>query len=566
MLRWYFLTQLILTVWGVELSVPSSWNKPTLEASREERINRAAAAIDAFIASDALFTSLQPPSSLSSTYWPYGEFLGLIADFDTFTNQTRYKQIAQERFLPALQQTAPNLRRYGYAAARAYIAYQDGRFLDIANYYWASSRSLTLSDADVQSRSSSAKSIINSTTSLACSKPGSEYTLAGGTFHDSIDQNDLNITIGSTADYLTLTVSLATVSSNLDARYMTLASQMGQFMRNTLYKEPGYFYSEIKVGDPDCPTRQYLGFGPDNVAVTMQSLSLLTLGSKNDDFTDTLRDVVRRASTWSSADGVLDAQKVLMATKSGDITQVSHRLLRSYFIMALGDGASDLRTYLRAYLAVQYDALVKQATFTSGTPNLYGSGLRPQSQLDPEAQILAITTLLGGVIDTTPNETRGSDTEDHRRVPIGAIVGGVVGGILGLVFVIGSYCWLRRKRRLQSSLPAVEPYQATSPSMTPPPSSTVPAPRSRRYEKETPSASPSISPRTATYSEFSTLTAPRPAPEPYSSRVPREATTAELVTLLNRRLGLEPRDVNDERWDGSQSPPDYSSQAGGDRT
>ncbi|KAK1233828.1 hypothetical protein PQX77_002994 [Marasmius sp. AFHP31] len=107
---WYLLAQLILTVWGEELSVPSSWVKSTVEASREERINRAAEAIDAFIVSDALFTSIQPPSNLSSTYWPYGEFLALIADFDIFTNQTRYKRIAQERFLPALQQTTPNLK------------------------------------------------------------------------------------------------------------------------------------------------------------------------------------------------------------------------------------------------------------------------------------------------------------------------------------------------------------------------------------------------------------------------------------------------------------------------
>ncbi|KAK1234763.1 hypothetical protein PQX77_002027, partial [Marasmius sp. AFHP31] len=560
MLCWYLLTQLILTVCGVELSVPSSWNKPTVEASREERINRTAAAIDAFIASDTLFTSAQPPSNLSDTYWPHGAFLALIADFDIFTNQTRYMRIAQERFLPALQQTTPDTIQYGYAATRAYLAYKDEGFLNIAKDYWASERNLTLSDADVESNSSPAKSKINSSISLACSKPGAEFTLAGGTFH-STDQNDLLITTGSTADYLTLTVSLGTVPSNLDPVYMTLAGQMGQFMRSALYIESGVFYTGINMTgtDPDCPTR-YGGTRVYYTASTMHSLSLLVLSSKNDTLTDVLREVALGATgnSWNSADGVLDTQKVADANDvKSDTAQATQQLLRSYHDLVHADGASDLKAYLRAYLAIQYDALVKQATFASGVLNLYGSGLRPEGRLDPQAQRLAITILLGGVIsseDTTPNGTRGSDTEDHRRVPIGAIVGGVVGGILGLVFVVaGSYYCLRRRRRLQSSLPTVEPYQATSPSMTPPPLSTIPASRSRRYEKKTPSASPSISERTATYSEFSTLTAPRPAPEPHSSRVPREATTAELVTLLNQRLGLESRDVNNEQWAGARA-------------
>ncbi|KAK1221946.1 hypothetical protein PQX77_015236 [Marasmius sp. AFHP31] len=107
-LSWYLLTQLIHTVCSEELSVPSFWDKSTVEASREERINRTAEAIDAFIASDALFTSIQPPTNLSERHWPHGTFLTLIADFDIFTNQTRYKRIAQERFLPALRRTTPN--------------------------------------------------------------------------------------------------------------------------------------------------------------------------------------------------------------------------------------------------------------------------------------------------------------------------------------------------------------------------------------------------------------------------------------------------------------------------
>ncbi|KAK1221945.1 hypothetical protein PQX77_015235 [Marasmius sp. AFHP31] len=156
-----------------------------------------------------------------------------------------------------------------------------------------------------------------------------------------------------------LTVSLATVS-NLDPAYMTLASQMGQFIQNTLYKESGVFYTGITVGSPDCPPRRN---DRDSVvsdaAVTMQSLSLLALSLKNNNLTDMLRDIARYAtgSSWSSDNGVLDTQKVLVVTGSNTF-QYSQRLLQSHFDLVRGDElASDLKAYLRTYLTVQASPL-----------------------------------------------------------------------------------------------------------------------------------------------------------------------------------------------------------------
>ncbi|KAK1230221.1 hypothetical protein PQX77_006695 [Marasmius sp. AFHP31] len=568
LLSWYLLAQVILTVWAEELSVPSSWVK-SIVASREERVNRTAEAIDAFIASDALFTSIQPPSNLSEKYWPYGELLSLVADFDIFTNQTRYKRIAKERFLPALQRTPPDLGRYGYAATRAYLAYQDDGFLDIAQDYWASNRSLTLSDADVQSNSSPAKSKITSNTSLACSEAGSEYTLAGGTFR-STNEDDLYITTGVTADYLTLTASLATVSSNLDPAYTTLASQMGHFMRTVLYQGSGEFYSYIPVGDSDCPPRRNdSAAAVSDAAVTMQSLSLLTLNSKNDDFTDILREVARRAtgSAWNSADGVLDTQKFPETTRNN--VQGSQQHLRSYFNMALSDNVSDLKTYFRAYLAVQasalflcivhassdhkrgnqYDALVKQATFTSGVPNLYGPGLKPEGHIIPQAQTLAITILLGGVISsdnaTPPSNDSGTTdatTPDTGRAPIGAVVGGVVGSVLGLALVVaGIYFYLRRRRQLQSP-PTVDPYPSMTFMMPSPPVLGTSQPnRSGAFVKRAALKGTGVT--------ESTVSSSIPSGSQSTGRV-HEATTAELVTILNQRL-------RNERWHANENPPEY---------
>ncbi|KAK1224242.1 hypothetical protein PQX77_012864 [Marasmius sp. AFHP31] len=545
-LSWYLLTQLTLTVSVEELSVPPSWDKPTVEASREERINRTAAAIDALIAVDALFTSIQPPSDVFDKFWPYGAFLALTADFDIFTNQTRYKRIAEERFLPTLQRTTPDTNQYGYAATRAYLAYKDEGFLNIAKDYWASERNLTLSDADVESNSSPAKSKIDSSISLACSKPGDEFTLAGGTFH-SRDQNDLTITTGSTADYLTLTVSLGTVPSNLDPAYMTLASQMGQFMRNTLYNNSGAFYSGVGVGDPDCPTRfDEGGIQVYYAASTMHSLALLALSSKNDTLTDL--EAARRTtgSIWTSDSGVLDAQKVADVTNGRSTAQYSQRLLRSYHDLVRADGASDLKAYLRAYLAIQYDALVKQATFASGVPNLYGPGLNPEGRLDAKAQTLAITILLGGVISSDnavpPNGPRTTDATmpgggSRGRAPIGAIVGAVVGGVLSLAVVIaGIYFYFRRRRQLQSP-PTILPYPAkASPMSRPPRISNSPPFRSGKYAKRVPQTNP--------IAENTGLTPIPPTSGSQASHM-HEPTTTELVIRSN------------EQWDENESPPEY---------
>ncbi|KAK1230222.1 hypothetical protein PQX77_006696, partial [Marasmius sp. AFHP31] len=247
------------------------------------------------------------------------------------------------------------------------------------------------------------------------------------------------------------------------------------------------------------------------------------------------------------------AQKFPQGTSNS--VQVSQRLLHSYFHLALGDGASDLRTYLRAYLAIQYDAIVKQATFASGVPNLYGPGLRPESQLNAEAQILAITTLLGGVISsdnlTSPNDPRTTeattpDTGSRGRIPIGAIVGGVIGGVLGLVLAIaGSYYYLRWRRRLPPPH-TVEPYLSMSSSAVSPLLISTSSPvRPENRVKRVPPSSTGVAERAASRST-------PPASGSQSGHRAHEATTAELATILGQRL-------RNERWDAyaNESPPDY---------
>ncbi|KAL0571712.1 hypothetical protein V5O48_010252 [Marasmius crinis-equi] len=93
-----------ILVSGKGLPSTSSWRKPTITTSPKERINRAAAAIDEFVGSDSFFTSPSPMNGkLPQNFWPYGELLVQMADFDILTNQTRYKDVAQKQYLPAFQ-------------------------------------------------------------------------------------------------------------------------------------------------------------------------------------------------------------------------------------------------------------------------------------------------------------------------------------------------------------------------------------------------------------------------------------------------------------------------------
>ncbi|KAJ8072188.1 hypothetical protein PM082_015746 [Marasmius tenuissimus] len=348
-------------------------------------------------------------------------------------------------------------------------------------------------------------------------------------------------------------------------------------MLTVLYKGDGVFtnYAQVR-SDSTCPLLidvPWLVVG--DAAVSLQSLSLLALATGNSSLMNDLRDITRYATNssgpWHTSDGVLDTRKTKEATRAedSDNENLTQQLLRSVYELAIGDSsASDLKTYTRRYLAVQYNALVDQTTFASSAQNMYGPGFTSTTQFSNNTQMRAITTLLGGVIseddstDVTPNDPRASNDVNHGRPPIGVIVGGVVGGVAGLVLVVAAGCCsLRRRHSGQMESPAVEPYLAMTSPMPPPPFLPFQQGKHKKWMPPGPLASRSIAGTSA--SESLVLTPLGSAPEfRLQSTHSREATTAELVTLLNQRLGIEPRNTNSGQWDAHESPPEYRSQAG----
>ncbi|KAJ8072172.1 hypothetical protein PM082_015730 [Marasmius tenuissimus] len=302
---------------------------------------------------------------------------------------------------------------------------------------------------------------------------------------------------------------------------------MSQFMQDALYKKSGIFHSGITPGKQDCPAHGDVDTtAVSDAAFTMQALSSLALNANGDGLKNILISMTQHTTgnTWNSDDGVLDPQR--FPTETENNVHTSQQLLRSYFNLAFdeGDLYPKLKTYIRTYLAVQYNALVGQSTFASDAPNLYGTGSKHKRQLDPDAQLLAITTLLGGVISSENPTTPDIDSRG-RRPQIGVIVGGIVGGVLGL-FLVAAVCYyyLRRRRQLRS-LPIVDPYPVV------------------------------ISEKTVSWRNF---VKPQKAPGPPSIAV---ATISATIPPA-----VEPRPSRmrkaDKRPDLDDSPPEYRSQAG----
>ncbi|KAK1215034.1 hypothetical protein PQX77_022384 [Marasmius sp. AFHP31] len=364
LLSWYLLARLVLAAWGQELSVPSSWIK-TSNASREERINATASAIDAFLLSDTFFADGANGSLPANDSWPYGELLARLADFDLLTNQTRYKDVAQKRYLPALERLDPQAalrdRSYAYAATRAYLAYQDEGFLRIAKDYWNSSQRLTISQADVRSGDLPAKPTVDSShIFLTCINKPSNFTLAGGTLQDGVpDGDDLWITLISTAGHLTLTVSLADIASDLDQTYIDPAKEQADFMLTALYKGDGVFHNWIRPDQKNCPSGDDHSISLFDAGFSMQALSAFALASKNSSFMNILKEMAHSSTLvkdWNTSGSILDTELARSSTKGSDaeVTAATQGLLRSYYDLVVSDDtASDLRAFLRAYLGLQ---------------------------------------------------------------------------------------------------------------------------------------------------------------------------------------------------------------------
>ncbi|KAL0071998.1 hypothetical protein AAF712_000921 [Marasmius tenuissimus] len=261
--------------------------------------------------------------------------------------------------------------------------------------------------------------------------------------------------------------------------------------------------------------------------------------------------------------------------------QTSAELVGQYVVRGLAatyyrnnTQSSDLRTFVREYLGVQYNAVLNNARGQGNNSNLYGSSwTTPPSPLNfsLQSQTNALSILLAAIplhndsdtLSNRPSPTGGGGGSGPRqtRPSIGVVVGAVLGGLAAAGLLAFLVFWLirRRNRRQKPTLDTIEerPHDSTRNQTVEPFTSMGERNREGAKDGKLPSGRAPRDwerggdERTSIGLNYATDTDASSSQGPYGSE--SMIPTADLIRLLNRRLqGVE--------WRGDEQPPDYASQ------
>ncbi|ESK86993.1 glycoside hydrolase family 76 protein [Moniliophthora roreri MCA 2997] len=436
-------------------TAPPSWRNPSNEFKEpnitvpvDERNSLASDALD--IAISMLDGNLTNPGDIRSTL----SLQALMSEFDYMTNQTKYRNKVGEFFsrytdVSLLSKTMrfndsiTNDLLFGYAAIRAYAAYNDSQFVKAAEVAWASGRRYTLLEEDI----SSGRGIPGlDQLQLICQGE----SMAGGTTN-----------IGSERAFNGLETGLSTLlyESSSNDTYLNAARQSAGFIRLHLYQPPGLVLRYILNQDCARPTNS---FPIDVTGLWIQGLSILSSITGNSSMIALIQQSIVAATTqigrWQQENGV----------QGNDIPC----MYNGWFIRGLKTAynrlgsSNDLRNYVESYLSVQYNALLDLASINHAVYAGKWSGPAP---LSPgfNNETAASEVLIAGlpVRMQASNSTPTSGDEPPQLTvtvassptpasrPLGAIVGGIVGGIALIAGIITSLWIYTRKRSKDIPLP-----------------------------------------------------------------------------------------------------------------
>ncbi|KAJ8084037.1 hypothetical protein PM082_002804 [Marasmius tenuissimus] len=564
-----------VTFINAQMFIPNpAWQNKDITIGTDERIAIAKDAIEETLSAIANATGQLKLEE--GTYGTMGNFFLQLAQFDMFSNQTIYKQHLLDffpqalAFRPGFVQGNGRGSAHSIAATQAYETYTDNRFLDWAELAWSGAESYTLSEAKLRAGRFPGKNI---TINGACA----DLTMAGGTFWVN-DPKSGFVNSLATGSYLIATSMLAQATGNQS--YIRRGQDSEQFYFNHLRNPRGDMLDGIDIdtcGQSD-------GTYPANAGLMTEGMAMLLPVLKDDDdgrtrVSQDLLELINKTVSnpqWHSADGILIADNK---------QQANAELIGQYVVRGLAaiynrnNTQSSLRTYVREYLGVQYNAVLSNARGQGSNSNLYRPswiGLPSTPKFALDSQTNALSVLLAGIAlrndsDILPDVPSGGGESGppQTRPKVGVIVGGVLGGVAGGGIFAFFVIWLVRRKRRQR--PALDTTEERSPNnahnrMVEPFTTTV-EPFTSRLEKNREGArdgrrqlSPNRAPRdwgragderTTIGHSYTTDTDASSSQGPYDSesRIP----TADLIMLLNRRLqGVE--------WRGDEQPPDYASQ------
>ncbi|KAJ6556210.1 hypothetical protein B0H19DRAFT_1262307 [Mycena capillaripes] len=411
----------------------SSWRKPNVTVSQSDRISLADAAIQEAIG-----------------------FLDTTNGF--FPDPGKFHAVHHSTLVG-------DGLNFGHAGVQAYTKYKSPLFLDYAKQVWWAMESYTLSQSELDIGTIASKSFTLETTCRG-------ITMAGGTFRaKSPTSSDINV--GATGGFLVLSALLAEATN--DAMYLNAAQASADFIHAHLYSVQNVVQDTISGRESDaCALVQENVEASYNSGLFIEGLAILYSITQNASIHDIITETVTAAisySGWQGSDGIIANG----ADQEGDMTLP--RGLAT--VNARNASTSELRSYIDAYLSVQFNAVVDLATTAGSTIYALDWHGPPSSIFKPVDQTTAIQVLVNAINLNQPLSTGSSNGSSPGSVPpssppvihktskIGPIVGGLVGGLVLLVlFFAGALLlWRRRSRNgkgsgadLQNIPPAINPY------------------------------------------------------------------------------------------------------------
>ncbi|KAJ7231072.1 hypothetical protein C8J57DRAFT_1251339 [Mycena rebaudengoi] len=455
-LIFFLVVWLILVQGGISAQLASpNWRKPNITASPADRVSIVSAALEKAISRlspDAQFDGTSRAGTrrtnvLTSALFagqPYdiaGRLYSQMAEFDLATGQKKYQDTIEKNLQLILN--APGRSNfsddisYGRASAKAYLAYKRPIFLDFARLSWSFGRRYTLSQQEASAGSTTVKS----------------FPVSAARAPNNTDINGL-----ATGNFLILSALLAEATQN--ATYLQAASESVAFIQAHLYNAANIVLDLVSARKSDSCAMNDL-IASYNSGLAIEGLAILASIAPGNETTQLLlSDIITAAileSGWQSNDGI-----ILNAVELA--TGLSTAYLRNMT-------SPELREDLKAFLGVQFNALVDLVT-TRDT-NIYALSWQgpPTADFDAVSQISALGPLLGGMQvanEPAPSASASgggpsptgnaplpspSPPSSSKKSVVGAIVGGVVGGLALLAAAFLALLAIRRRHQSDLASP-----------------------------------------------------------------------------------------------------------------
>ncbi|KAJ7577865.1 hypothetical protein C8J56DRAFT_1031209 [Mycena floridula] len=385
------------------LTPSASWRKPEIVTSLADRIILAKAAIDQAV-------SMLNPNQAAGV-GQQGTIYWQMADFDRVTKQTYYK-VKLKTLFSATAASNPGFKDdygYGYAAALAYSVYKDPDFLSWARDIWEFGRTFTLSEGEVASGKIATKD-------FPLQSQCTGHTMAGGTFQ-TVDPDDPTLATSETAYFLLTSALLAEVTGN--STYLSAAQASADFIQSQLVDRAAAMWSISARRNDSCTILNH-SMDPYNQGLFIEGLAVLHSLSTGNEQTQTHLDQAMTAafnSNWQNNEGIISFSYSTPAEKSGDL-YIPQGLIEAYNRNLMTE---NLRTYIEAYLGVQYNAVID---FADNGRHIYANAWTiPASSTilySPGPQTSAVAVLLSGisiVSDSTSSSASATGTTTATSTP-----------------------------------------------------------------------------------------------------------------------------------------------------